>query len=1111
MECKESSVPSPPTTTPNIHPAKAGKGYDTVEFYRDLIQTFIERHDYESALYWADKVASLSNTAQQDVYLVAQCMFHCGQYQRAANYLQHHKYERTNLYFRVLAARCLLKAGNYNKALDVLDVENQSVKPGQRVKENKWEPKDPHKSIMGQVYLLKGKIYEALTNRILASQNYKLALQHDVYCYEALRLLTQHHMLSRNEELALLQSIRFEQKCLNNDTDLVKYVYTTKVKKYAVCGEPALTTNVISLKKNMDVLATNAERHFYNCDFPSAYKLTSQVISEDPYHMSCLPVYIACLVELNKATELFRVAHKLIEVMSDSALAWYAVGSYYFLIGKHESARRNLNKSLSIDPVFGPAWLLFGHSFATESEHDQAMAAYFKATQLMKGCHLPMLHVGLECGLSNNPQLAMKFLEEAKLLAPFDPFIRHEMGVVKFHEKKYDEAHQLFRDTLSMIQTKPTQSQFLKKWEPLYNNLGHVSRKLGRYTEAYGYHQKALVLCPSNASTHAAIGLVLAVSGKTEKAIEAFHKALSLKRDDAFSNTMLRYVVEKMVEESNSDDFDNKNNADSLLSDDSEDLEPSFMPQNQTLLLFDWIRPISKTMDFDLNIDPEALNLSEISTMLDSPFNVSRENASMCSSNSTLCGNSLETLEGSSIWSPSAHNSSDTSYNCPRSPATRSFENNGIWSPHFYSSSGTSFSSNSPPERLADGITGSSIWSPHPSSPHPNSSHPSSPSTHNSSSTFSHSSSSPPPGLASLAHLGLQSKSANLNVKQTIQALNFLQDLQEGSNNSSWENGRSSENSSLTAVLRQHLITHLLQQTPPSPTNDNLLRSVRMHRENAGMTEARCTWSGQLPPRNHKNPIYSCKVFLGGVPYEVSISTLLRTFRAYGNVKIDWPGKEDNPSAPKGYAYLIYENERQVKALLQNCIYHYGKESTWYYKISSKRLRFHSKDIQVIPWAISDSNFVRCQTTKLDPQKTIFVGALHGMINAEGLAYIMQELFGGVVYAGIDTDRHKYPIGSARLTFNNHKSYMKAVSAEFIEIRTSKFTKKVQVDPYLEDATCSVCALQQGPYFCRSLSCFRYFCRTCFECQHAGEAFQSHRPLTRNASRQPGASAPVVP
>lgn len=36
------------------------------------------------------------------------------------------------------------------------------------------------------------------------------------------------------------------------------------------------------------------------------------------------------------------------------------------------------------------------------------------------------------------------------------------------------------------------------------------------------------------------------------------------------------------------------------------------------------------------------------------------------------------------------------------------------------------------------------------------------------------------------------------------------------------------------------------------------------------VNEATCTWSGQLPPRNYKNPIYSCKVFLGGVPWDIT-------------------------------------------------------------------------------------------------------------------------------------------------------------------------------------------------------------------------------------------------
>ena len=39
-------------------------------------------------------------------------------------------------------------------------------------------------------------------------------------------------------------------------------------------------------------------------------------------------------------------------------------------------------------------------------------------------------------------------------------------------------------------------------------------------------------------------------------------------------------------------------------------------------------------------------------------------------------------------------------------------------------------------------------------------------------------------------------------------------------------------------------------------------------------------------------------------------------------------------------------------------------------------------------------------------------------------------------FSGIDTDKHKYPIGSGRVTFNNVQSYKKAVRAAFIEIKT---------------------------------------------------------------------------
>lgn len=100
-----------------------------------------------------------------------------------------------------------------------------------------------------------------------------------------------------------------------------------------------------------------------------------------------------------------------------------------------------------------------------------------------------------------------------------------------------------------------------------------------------------------------------------------------------------------------------------------------------------------------------------------------------------------------------------------------------------------------------------------------------------------------------------------------------------------------------------------------------------------------------LPPRSNKPLGYSCKVFLGGVPWDISEQVLIQTFKQFGNIKVEWPGKDKQAMQPKGYVYIIFEAEKNVKALLQSCTNDSANSGNWYFKISSKRMK--SKEVSV--------------------------------------------------------------------------------------------------------------------------------------------------------------------
>jgi len=519
----------------------------SVERLRGLVESYQGRQLHETALYWADKLVSLtSGSVPSDVEMLATSLLLTNQYHRAAHLVRSRQLHTRHLGCCYTAARSLHSAGEHEEALLLIE------EAGPLINEEELKgPQDREEDCISALYFLKGQIFESLDNRQLATEAFQTALRVDVFCFEAFDALVAHQMLTAEEEKQLVSSLPFKEQ---RDPGLASFLYSSSLKKYSSPEEVRLPPQLELLADNSDIKICLAEQQFYNCDYHLAFKSTSEVIKSDPFHGKALPIHIAIMVELKKTNALFKLAHSLVDLYPESAVAWFAVGCYYYLTGRQDPARRFLSKSTQLDRMFGPAWLAYGHSFAVENEHDQAMAAYFKANQLMRGCHLPLLYIGLEYGLTNNQVLAETFFSQALEVAPNDPFVLHELGVTAYNNKNYESAEKYLNDALLKIESINKRSgvsgsSLSDKWESLLNNLGHTYRKLGRYPDALSFHQQALVLSPLNPSTYSAIGYVQTLSNDLTAAVESFHKALGIRREDTFSTNMLNNVIEQLMSE----------------------------------------------------------------------------------------------------------------------------------------------------------------------------------------------------------------------------------------------------------------------------------------------------------------------------------------------------------------------------------------------------------------------------------------------------------------------------------------------------------------------------------------------------------------------------------
>jgi len=539
---------------------------------RKLIQESFQKHLYATAIFYADKLVSLNHEVE-DLYTLAECYFKNREYRRVLHLLKKHgDITSGDTRLQLLAAQSLMECKDWEECLRYLE-ENTSA-----------DESAPDAKMASVFALLRGKVYEATENQENALIWYEKAVQFDPYCHEALDRLIGNHALTLDKEASLLSSLE-----LHEEDEWLRHLYAAKLAaarssagnpledarrqpaeqrpleqmpwwgrgrqrrlQQAMGGDlPAADEYPIphlppALARNGHTLAAQSTRYFYEGDYESCYGISKKVLEEDPYHLAALPVHVASLVMLDMKNVVFYVAHQLVNAYPTAAVAWFTTGCYYYMIKKYEHARRFFHKALALDHSFAPAWIAYGHAFAHHDESDQALAAYRTASRLFPGSHLPWLFIGMEYVRTNSLQLAQQCLECSRGLMPSDPHIYNEIGVVAFHRKNYSRACDLLMQALQLSSA---------PHEATCSNLGHAFLKCRVYDRALEAFRQAHRLSPRSAPVLTGIAFAMQLLGRPEEAIEYYHRALSMQRDDAFAAEMLNYAVQETAEQPFSMEF----------------------------------------------------------------------------------------------------------------------------------------------------------------------------------------------------------------------------------------------------------------------------------------------------------------------------------------------------------------------------------------------------------------------------------------------------------------------------------------------------------------------------------------------------------------------------
>lgn len=116
-------------------------------------------HNYPDAIFFCDKLLTLSNSHVAIVFLMGECYFRNKDYKRVHSLFENYKMLNQNVSFQILAARSLLLNRQYEQCLSVLELQLENTHFNRKMESCRA--------------FIRAQCYEAQENKTMAVDCYK--------------------------------------------------------------------------------------------------------------------------------------------------------------------------------------------------------------------------------------------------------------------------------------------------------------------------------------------------------------------------------------------------------------------------------------------------------------------------------------------------------------------------------------------------------------------------------------------------------------------------------------------------------------------------------------------------------------------------------------------------------------------------------------------------------------------------------------------------------------------------------------------------------------------------------------------------------------------------